>query len=185
MLHSALHPGFSPIHGVGVIARRDVPKGTALWWPCPRCAVVPRKDLAETPAQVLRWIDEYGYRRADGAMITPCGGAFLLNHSCDATVLDIGLSVGIAVRDIQTGEEVTCDYRGFRYEQPWQFPCRCGTPQCAGTIESTKGWPAPTLIAGWISRLETALAAATQVPQETAVLGGDVHGEAIDWGNKQ
>ncbi len=183
-MHSALHPGYSRIDGMGVIARRDVPMGTALWWPCPRCAVVPIGELAAMPPEVRRWIDEYGYRRADGGLITPCGGAFLLNHSCAASVLDIGLSVGIAVRDIHAGEEVTCDYRGFRYEQPWRFRCRCGSGECVGTVESTGGFPAPALMGAWIARVETALAAAATVPQETTVLGGDIHGEPIAGGEE-
>src|SRR2546429_4378714 len=113
MLHSALPPAFSRIHGMGIVALRDVPAGTALWWPCPRCTTVPRGQLANTPPDVLRWIAEYGYRRADGGLLTPCGGAFLLNHSCDAAVLDVGLAAGIAVRDIRQGDEGNCDYRGL------------------------------------------------------------------------
>ncbi|WJK33072.1 SET domain-containing protein-lysine N-methyltransferase [Solwaraspora sp. WMMA2065] len=100
MLHTALHPGFSKIHGVGVIALRDIPAGTAVWWPCPRCRVLPAGSGDETPLPVLAWLAEFGFRRADGRHLTPCQGAFLINHSCDPSVLDDGLSVGIAVRDI-------------------------------------------------------------------------------------
>jgi SET domain-containing protein len=184
MLHSALHPGFSRIHGMGVVALRDVPAGTALWWPCPRCAVVPPGHLADTPSDVLRWISEYGYRRTDGGLITPCGGAFLFNHSCDASVLDVGLAVGVAIRDIRQGEEVTCDYRGFRYEDPWRFRCTCGSARCVGTVESTQGTLDATLACRWTEQLDAALAVATSVPQETAVLSGDIHGEPVGQGDE-
>ncbi|MDG6106944.1 SET domain-containing protein-lysine N-methyltransferase [Dactylosporangium aurantiacum] len=176
MLHSALHPGFSRLHGAGIIALRDVPVGTAVWWPCPRCTVLPIGQQAATPPDVLSWLAEYGYRRADGGLIAPCRGAHLLNHSCDAAVLDVGLSVGIAVRDIARGEEVTCDYRAFRYEDPWTFACLCGTARCTGTVSATVGEPPPELTESWSARLVPAIAAAASVPQETTVLGGDIHG---------
>ncbi|MEV4121657.1 hypothetical protein [Micromonospora sp. NPDC049645] len=176
MLHSALHPGFSRIHGSGVIALRDVPCGTAVWWPCPRCRRIPLAQQPTTPAPVLNWVAEYGYRRADGDLITPCQGAFLLNHSCDAAVLDTGLSVAVTVRDLRRGTEVTCDYRSFRYEDAWQFTCRCGTADCVGTVTATTGDPPAQLLAQWSARLDAALELAHLVPQETTVLSGDIHG---------
>ncbi|HZN75145.1 MAG TPA: SET domain-containing protein-lysine N-methyltransferase [Micromonosporaceae bacterium] len=182
MLHSAVHPGFSNLHGVGIIAMRDIPIGTAVWWPCPRCTVLPIGQQVLAPPNVLRWLAEFGYRRADGGLIAPCRGAYLLNHSCDATVLDVGLSVGLAVRDIRRGEEVTGDYRGFRYEDPWSFACLCGTARCTGTVSATAGEPPRELIAAWSERLRPALTAAPNVPQETTVLGGDIHGvTGIGW----
>lgn len=177
MLHSALHPGFSRVQGMGVIARRDIPRGTALWWPCPSCVVVRAEELRNTPEEILRWLAEYGYRRADGSMITPCGGAFLFNHSCAASVLSYGLAVGIAVHDIHAGDEATCDYRGFRYEQPWRFRCRCGTTECVDVVESRSDALDSALISRWTERLVPSVAAAAMVPQETAVLAGDIHAE--------
>ena len=176
MLHSGLHPGTSRINGSGIIALRDIPAGTAVWWPCPRCTVLTVAEQVDAPENVLRWIGEFGYRRADGALITPCGGAFLFNHSCDAAVLDAGLSAGVAVRDIAKGEEVACDYRGFRYEDPWEFLCDCGSPDCVGPLRSTRGEPPAALAAMWSERLQRALTVAASVPQETTILSGDIHG---------
>jgi hypothetical protein len=176
MLHSALHPGFSHIHGAGVIAVHEVPQGTAAWWPCPRCRVLPADQQPGTPQDVLSWLAEYGYRRADGGLIAPCQGAFLFNHSCEASVLDAGLSVGITVRDVSKGEEVTCDYRGFRYEDPWSFRCRCGTARCIGTVTSTAGPLPADLAREWSLRIGLALEAAPSLPQEITILSGDIHG---------
>ncbi|WP_329172997.1 MULTISPECIES: SET domain-containing protein-lysine N-methyltransferase [unclassified Streptomyces] len=176
MLHSALHPGFSGVDGVGVFALRDLPLGTALWWPCPKCPVVPLGGQRETPAPVVHWLTEFGYRRADGSLISPCRGAHLLNHSCDASVLDAGLAVGVAVRDIRRGEEVTCDYRTFRYDDGWSFPCRCAADSCVGTLTSTAGEIPAELSRTWRRRLRPALEAAAVVAQETTVRAGDVNG---------
>ncbi len=178
MLHSALHPGFSSLHGTGVIALRDIPVGTAVWWPCPRCTVLSIVQQAAAPPDVLRWLVEFGYRLANRSLIVPCRGAHFFNHSCDATVLDVGLSVGLAVRAIRRGQEVTCDYRSFRYEDPWSFECQCGTAQCTGTVSATTGEPPRELLAKWSESLLPALTAALETPQETTVLGGDIHAVA-------
>ncbi|MHA6757960.1 SET domain-containing protein-lysine N-methyltransferase [Streptacidiphilus sp. PAMC 29251] len=176
MLHSALHPGFSSIHGIGVFALRDIPMGTALWWPCPRCQVIPVDRQQQTPQGVLRWLAEFGYRRADGGLIAPCRGASLLNHSCTASVLDSGLAVGIAVQDISTGEEVTCDYRTFRHDDAWSFPCLCGSELCVGVVASTAGTPPVELSRMWQRRILPALEASVSVAQETTIRAGDVNG---------
>ncbi len=175
-LHSALHPGLSRIHGSGVIALRDIPLGTALWAPCPRCRVLGADEQGVVPREVLGWLREYGYRRADGSLITPCRGAHLFNHSCRASVLDFGLSAGIAVEDIQQGEEVCCDYRTFRFDEPWSFDCACGLPGCTGVVRSSRTSVRPSLAGIWRERIATALDAASRVPQEIPIVAGDVNG---------
>ncbi|WJK33070.1 hypothetical protein [Solwaraspora sp. WMMA2065] len=74
------------------------------------------------------------------------------------------------------GTEATCDYRGFRFEDPWSFRCRCGSAACAGTVRATALTPDSELTERWASLLLPAIAAAARVPQETPVRGGDVHG---------
>jgi len=177
MMHSALLPGFSTVHGAGVIAIRDVPIGTAVWWPCPRCPAVELDRLPLIPQSVLDWMLEYGYRRADDGMLVPCNGAHLFNHSCDAAVLHYGLAVGITVRALRRGDEVTCDYREFMYEDPWSFECGCGTPECVGVVRSTSGRAPEALVSDWTTRIDVALAASRTVPQEVPVVGGDVHSD--------
>lgn len=175
-LHSSLHPGRSGIHGSGIIALADIPLGTALWAPCPRCRVMDADGQDTAPPTVIDWLHEYGYRRADGGLITPCRGAHLFNHSCRPSVLDFGLSVGIAVEDICRGEEVCCDYRTFRFDEPWSFACSCGTSVCAGLVESSR-WRIPDPLArDWRIRVEAALEAAVRVPQEIMITAGDVNG---------
>ncbi|MDH6223819.1 MULTISPECIES: SET domain-containing protein [Streptomyces] len=176
MLHSALHPGFSAVSGTGIIALRDIPMGTVLWGPCPQCRTWDTAELRGTPPEVIDWLDEFGYRLADRSLLLPCRGAHLLNHSCEATVLDHGLAGGIAVRDIEAGEEVTGDYRTFRYDVPWEFDCRCRAGSCPGTVRSSAGDPPGDLAAQWQRRMAPALAAARTVPQELPLRAGQVDG---------
>jgi hypothetical protein len=123
---------------------------------------------------MVKWLDEYGYRLFDGKVILPCMGAHLLNHSCNAPALDYGLGVGIAVRDIKAGEEVTIDYRTFRHELPWEFACSCGAPMCVGTVRSIAGPVPARLAAEWRQRMALALERARNIPQEIPLKGGSV-----------
>lgn len=176
-LHPDLLPGVSRIHGAGVIALRDIPLGTALWGPCPQCRVVGLAEQDALPGSVLAWLTEYGYRRADRGVVFPCRGAHLFNHSCCPSVLDLGLSVGIAVTDIRRGEEVCCDYRTFRYDDPWSFACHCGNADCAGVVQSGGPWPPTGLIHVWRARIAPALTAAALIRQVIPVVPGDINGQ--------
>ncbi|WP_030394681.1 SET domain-containing protein-lysine N-methyltransferase [Kitasatospora purpeofusca] len=176
MLHSALHPGFSAVAGTGLVALRDIPMGTVLWGPCPQCRTWDAAEQLTLSPRVVDWLDEFGYRLADRSLLLPCRGAHLLNHSCEATVLDHGLAGGLAVRDIRAGEEVTGDYRTFRYDEPWEFDCRCGAGSCPGSVRSSAGGPPAELAGEWDRRMAPALAAAAGVPQELPLRAGQVDG---------
>jgi len=174
MLHSGVHPGYSATSGSGLIAVRDIPMGTMVWGPCQRCQSWTETEQRDLPAEVVAWLDEYGYRRADRSLILPCGGAHLMNHSCEANVLDHGLAAGIAVRDIAAGEEVTGDYRTFRYDDAWEFACECRTGACLGVIRSSPGACPPELAGMWRARMEPALARAPELDQEIPLRAGSV-----------
>lgn len=78
MLHSALHPGFSPVSGTGLIALRDIPVGTVLWGPCPECRTWDIPAQRSAPTRVIDWLDEFGYRLNDQSLILPCLGRISL-----------------------------------------------------------------------------------------------------------
>ena len=63
--------------------------------------------------------------------------ARLINHSCDnnCDYEGKGLKLWVtAIKDIEKGEELTCDY-GFSFDEDYkQFPCKCGSKNCAGYI---------------------------------------------------
>ncbi|HTD23088.1 MAG TPA: SET domain-containing protein [Terriglobales bacterium] len=124
----------SHAHGLGLFATEPIPTGTVIWHPCCRCPVFSRRELSLLSVTQIQQLDEYGYYLEDGSVILPCTLAFLLNHSCDANVLDYGLDFGIAIRDIAAGEEILCDYRTFLSDPGWKVDCRCGSPHCSRTI---------------------------------------------------
>ena len=68
-----------------------------------------------------------------------------INHSCDPNCAirvayrTIGGVSGwvimlVALRDIAVGEELTYDYMATMYNDSWEIPCNCGSPQCRGMI---------------------------------------------------
>ncbi len=63
--------------------------------------------------------------------------ARLINHSCNPNceVSGAGLKLWIyAIRDINKGEELTYDY-GFSFDEDFKnYPCKCGSKNCAGYI---------------------------------------------------
>lgn len=70
----------------------------------------------------------------DGAV----GGSIskYINHSCDPN-LEVEITDGriyfLASKDIQKDEELSYDY-AYDYEPDFLCPCRCGSPNCRGTI---------------------------------------------------
>ncbi|WP_280483894.1 SET domain-containing protein [Nocardia farcinica] len=180
MMHPAIHAAVSGIAGVGVVAMAHIPAGSVIWGPCPKCRVWTTQEQNRVPEAILLWIHEYGYSLNDGSVLVPCGGAHLMNHSCQSSVLDFGLNVGVAVQDMEPGDEVTCDYRTFAFDRPWQLHCNCGSTNCAGFIEIAGDGRYPNeLRTMWKNRMREALDRMAVVSQ----FAKWQHGSVIDHRN--
>ncbi|HEY0021495.1 MAG TPA: SET domain-containing protein [Longimicrobium sp.] len=153
--------------GRGLVAEAPIPAGTVVWAPCPACSRWTGADLADTPAHERERVIELGYYLADGSVLLPCSGFCFINHSCRANVLDSLRGYALAVDDIAPGQELTYDYRVFVHEPPWSFACACGSPECVGTIRSSRAL-APGVVEAWNARLAPALARMDRVPQPLA-----------------
>jgi SET domain-containing protein len=66
-----------------------------------------------------------------------------INHSCEPNVGFAGNIVLVAMRDIETGEELTTDYALFD-DYDGRMPCRCGTESCRSVIDG-RDWRRPEL----------------------------------------
>ncbi|GCF10363.1 SET domain-containing protein [Dictyobacter arantiisoli] len=146
----------SAIDGHGLIATRDIPQGCVVWLPCPECRVWSEQELKNMSTEQAQWLDTYGYTLDNGKTLLPCHNAYQMNHSCEATTLDFGLDFCVAIRNIQAGEEVTCDYRTFSSDPPWTLTCHCNTPHCIGTFRSTDGYNSEVQ-RQWANKLEPIL----------------------------
>jgi hypothetical protein len=165
----------SEIDGVGVFANRALPIGTVVWAPCPGCRRWSAEQAQTLDAALGRHLEEFGYRTADAGVLLPCRSAYLLNHSCEANVLDFGADFGVAVCNIDAGVELTLDYGTFCDDAPWRFACRCGSDRCRMTISSDDGAAAGRR-ASWAAAVRPARARVELVPQpldrELAAISG-------------
>ena len=152
------------VHGLGLFATETIPTGTVVWHPCKRCPTFSVDDLSSLGKTQQKQLDEYVYYLEDGRAILPCTMVFLLNHSCEASILDYGLDFGVAVRDIVAGEELTQDYRTFANDPDWGVKCFCGADDCAGIINPAKP-PSAELAAKWTAKVTNALKFVHCVPQ--------------------
>ena len=134
----------SPIHGRGAFALRRIRKGTRLIEYIGE-RISPEEadrryddDTMDRPHTFLFTVDAHTV--IDAAV----GGneARYINHSCDPNceaVDDDGRIFIEAVRNIRPGQELAYDYhleRDGRWRKEWaeRYACRCGAPNCRGTL---------------------------------------------------
>jgi SET domain-containing protein len=133
----------SKIHGLGVIASRDIPSGTRIIEYVGE-RITKSESERRDEARAARaasggdgcvYIFELNkHHDLDGHM--SWNTARLINHSCDPNCESEkprGRIWITARRDIAAGEELTFDY-GFDVENWREHPCRCGSPKCVGYI---------------------------------------------------
>ncbi len=133
MIHPSSELRFiSQAVGYGVFATEHIPRGTFLW-------VLDHFDRILTPAEVgglqpmLRTVvDRYAYQAADGNFVFCWDFGRYMNHSCAPTSRGVGDAFEVAVRDIEPGEELTCEYGTLNLFEP--MTCYCGAANCRGTI---------------------------------------------------
>jgi SET domain-containing protein len=111
--------GVSPIHGIGLYADEFIAEGTVIWkfnqvidiW-------LRREDIDALSCASREQIEKYSYRAQHTGLYALCGDdARFFNHSADPNCFDVCHSIEvdltIAGRDINPGEELTCDYALF------------------------------------------------------------------------
>lgn len=109
----------SPIHGLGVFTLQPIPAGTPVW------RFQPGFDqrfashlLAQLPEPAQQHIHHYAYLDApSGDWILNGDLSIFLNHSPNPNTGSPNASspttLTVALRDIQPGEELTCNYHSF------------------------------------------------------------------------
>jgi SET domain-containing protein len=134
----------SRIHGRGVYARKDIPKGTRLIeYTGERInnAEADRRNDAESGGKHHTFLFILNSRTCIDAAV---GGNIsrFINHSCDPNCVAWieGQHIWIdAERDIKKNEELAYDYEydflpEYTVEDLEMYPCRCGSTKCRGTI---------------------------------------------------
>ena len=104
----------SPIHGLGVFSSVWVKANTKIYEFDPLIDIVIKKEaLNELPLHVQQRIQMRAEFYEDaGVFILGADGDSFMNHSDDPNLFNIGRET-YALRDIEPGEELTCDYRSI------------------------------------------------------------------------
>lgn len=73
--------------------------------------------------------------------LEPTGFAAFLNHSCEPNLGFAHERLLVAIRDIESGEQLTFDYAVSEDEPLWTMHCACGAANCRGVIRSVHHLP--------------------------------------------
>jgi len=116
----------SPIHGVGVYARRAFEAGeVVLRWD------TSRRLTASEAAALPEGERRYTHPLDAGTALLVQPPERYVNHSCDNNTV-VRDFCDVAVRPIAPGEEVTSDYSADGSGS--RFACSCGAPNCRGFV---------------------------------------------------
>ncbi len=120
----------SKIEGKGVFAKKDIKKGEMILDIDDTHVISDESTLTQYQKDYeCDWLE-------DGKVILLQTPEKHINHSCDPntyTKTIDGIRKVIAMRDIQSGEEITADYALNGYYDS-DTPCHCGSKNCRGTL---------------------------------------------------
>jgi len=124
-------------NGKGLYATKDIEEGTKIIDYVGKIITKKKSDKSEKfdNSKPIYLFDLNNKYDLDGDV--SWNTARLINHSClnNCEYEGKGLKLWVvAIKNIKKGEELTCDY-GFSYDPDYkQFPCSCGSKNCAGFI---------------------------------------------------
>lgn len=120
MLLVKTHIGPSAIEGLGLFTDEFIPKGAPVWKFTPGFDLeVPADRLATLSMAAREQFLKYAYLSVGLGLYVLCfDDARFFNHSDMANCINAGDpeyqdGMTVAARDIEKGEELTCDYRSF------------------------------------------------------------------------
>jgi hypothetical protein len=146
--------------GYGVVATERIPQGTILWALDPLDRLLSPSDVRNLGSGLWPALETYTYVNGRGERVLCWDHGRFMNHSCDPVSLSPGVDFELAVRDIEAGEEITCDYTSLNLEQ--DLRCLCGHPACRSVVSSDDF---EGLAPVWDERLRAAVRHVTSVPQ--------------------
>jgi uncharacterized protein len=106
----------SHIEGVGIFAAQFIRKGQEIWRLDDRFDLVyPEKTVASFPPDMQDYFNRYGYPHMtrSGFIVLEIDNGRFMNHSETPNTNFTDAELGWAIRDIQIGEELLCDYSEF------------------------------------------------------------------------
>ena len=121
--------------GYGVFATQLIPKGTMVF-------VQDKLDIEVLPTEFEKHtkemqvhIEKYSYIDKRGIRILSWDFAKYVNHCCNGNTMCTAYGFDIALRDIQKGEEITCEYGLLNVSETMNLVC--DKPGCRGMLKPT------------------------------------------------
>jgi len=146
--------------GYGVFALSLIPRGTVIWAPDALDQVFTPLQTESLPDAQRSLLEKYGFVRRDGSLMLYWDARRFMNHCCSPNTLITNHGFEIAVRDIQRGDQLTCDYGALHIKR--RFSCHCQDAECRGVIH-----PEDFMVcsSGWRQATEKALSLFGSVKQ--------------------
>lgn len=134
-------------YGNGVFAKESIKKGTLLL--VFGGHVLTRKEEVQLPSRIVDIAIQIERDKVIGVVNDQeLGQADYVNHSCDPNSGIKGQISLVAMRDINTDEEITFDYGTVLYRAAsapeYELRCECGSINCRGKITQFD-WRSPAL----------------------------------------
>lgn len=113
----------SRISGVGLFSAKAIPVGTRIWeftegvdW-----QIAP-EELDRFPEPYRSRMRHYVYLNGSGLYVLCGDNARFMNHEPDPNCSDADSRFTVTIKDVEPGDELTCDYREFDEESPDDGP---------------------------------------------------------------
>jgi uncharacterized protein len=150
----------NPAIGHGVRATQPIPRGTLTWVRCRLDRVLTRAEAEALGPPYQAIVERYAYVDHRGHLVLCWDAGRHVNHHCEANSRALGPEAQIALRDIEAGEELTCDYGECNLDE--DLRCQCGAPGCRGSIGPEDLW---ALAPRWDAEVHAAVHAAVAAAQ--------------------
>jgi len=126
LLSSNIEARKSLIHGIGLFAKCDIPKGAVVWEDDDSVIKFQYSDVEHLNPKLRDFIIKYVGSGDKNNIHLDTDQGIHLNHSCQPNtgIASDGLTE-IALRDIKKDEEITINYLDFPINKELDFKCNC------------------------------------------------------------
>lgn len=114
--------------GYGVFATAFIPKGSITYVKDDLDLEINSTAFEAYPELLKQNIEKYSYIDERGIRIVSWDFAKYVNHCCHCNTMSTGYGFEIAIRDIQSGEEITDEYGLFNLNE--EISLNCQKPGC-------------------------------------------------------
>lgn len=146
--------------GYGVFATAFIPEGTIVYAKDSLEIEVTEDQFAILPPLMQESVEKYSYIDQRGVRVVSWDIGKYVNHCCNCNTMSTGYGFEVAIRDIQSGEQITDEYGIFNLE--YEIPLECSCMNCRGVVRPLDF---ELLHREWDKRIAVSVAKVFDVPQ--------------------